>query len=160
MNQQCCNPFGGYHGFCKVFDVSERIVESAKKHGINITTSHKICKPCRKKIENPPASSASSSSHQPQRAASTEMGDVEMIDVDLDATIGPPSSSESKEETDLDDQFEPANIDAEKLKEATNNLLTLLGIGAIDYSKMRTQKFQIEVMKKLTNRLSKAWQKR
>lgn len=85
-----------------------------------------------------------------------EMAEVEVTDVDLDATIGPQSSSESKEDTDSDAQFDPANIDVKQLRKATNKLLTLLGVAEIDKSKMRGQAYQIDKMKKLTNRLASA----
>lgn len=95
--------------------------------------------------------SASSLSHQPDQPTPMELDAV-----DLDATIGPQTSSESKEETDSNEQFEPKNIDIAKLKEATNKMLTLLGIDAIDDTKIRGKKYQIDTMKKLTNRLTRS----
>lgn len=161
--EQCCNPFGGYHGFCAVFDVTEKLVKKAAERGKKISTSQKICKPCRnrlnKKIKTASTKSAGASartSSRQQEMKDVEMAEVEVTDVDLDATIGPQTSSDSKEDTDSDSQFDPANIDVKQLRKATNKLLTLLGIGEIDRSKMRGQVYQIDKMKKLTNRLASA----
>lgn len=156
----CCNPFGGRHQIGKVFPVTNAIIEHAKNRNIHIALGQFICNPCRNRLKKKIKTSTQSSGQQAVASSSNQPEWIEMeIEPDmaniLDATIGAETSSESKEETDSDDQFEPTNVDVEKLRNATNNLLALLGIGAIDKNKMRARNFQIDVMKKLTNRLTR-----
>lgn len=82
----------------KVYAVTEALIASANQRNINIELGQLICNPCRnrirKKVKNPTESVASSSSHQPDQPTAMELDTV-----DLDATIGPQTSSESNAET-------------------------------------------------------------
>lgn len=148
----CCDPFVTSHKIVKVFPVTEAVIEHAKKRNIKIKLGQFICGPCRNRLKKKVKLTQSSTG---QAGASSSSQPVQATPMEIDKTIGPETTSESEKEFDSDDQFDPANIDKIQLKDATNNLLKVLGIEAIDDDKNRRKNYQIEVIKKLTNRLTR-----
>lgn len=148
--RECCNPFKITHKYAKLVDVTENVGKNVIERGMNIELGEKICQQCRNRLSRKTKSavdqsSASTSSGQPEQDTPMEVGEID----ELSALIGPATSSESKESGDPDENFNPAIINISDLKKATDELLKILGVDAIDDKKIRGKKYQIEVMSRL-----------
>lgn len=165
--RKCCNPFKTNHSkFSKLHNVTEALINSAKERGVKIKLGEFLCDLCHKRVRRPvkkrdmsTSASASASSSQTIASASSNQPKQTMpMDIDsdeLDATIGPKTTSESSKESDSDENIELLNIDSDKVKKTLNELLPLLNMSGIDEAKLRGKKYQIEIMDKLTTRLSR-----
>lgn len=158
---KCCDPFKTNHSkFLKMYDVTEALINNAKNHGLKIKIGDFICALCRQRIKKPvrkqdesPSSSQRDSASQSSESSQPSQSE-QPIDMDVDEIIGPVSSSESTKDTDSDENLESLNIDVNKVKKAVNELLLTLHINAIDDMKLRGKKYQMEIVKKLTHRMT------
>ena len=163
---ECCNPFGVKHlDYYDVVAVSQKLVDRAKKHKINISTDQYICSKCSRKIYDlrsdftPPVvpvevTNQPSTSSEVSASLSSLNVRTTATPMQIDASIGPGSPEKSEKNSEESDDAEEM-IDTELLKKCTSELLRVLGLSGIDDSKLRGKKYQIETTQKLMNGLLK-----
>lgn len=154
--QECCNPFSDRHPpYCKLYNVTDTLIKKGVELGLKIKLSQHICNFCRIKIKNKLKKKNERKSSVAESVVSTLSDQHEQqTEMDLGEAIGPQTSSEN--ESDSDDYSGVEDADIEKLKEITNDLLAELKLPKIDDAKLRGKKYQSEMMKKITTRLSAA----
>lgn len=153
----------GHNDFYVTKPVTQILVNYAEKKKISLNTDQEICDKCYKKIYDlrgcyipDPVDESSQPSTSSQMAASLSSLHVKSstaMDVDLNVLLGPPSPEKKKssEESDFDENV----IDVLAVKKCLRDLVSLLGMGAIDEKKLPYEKYQQDLAHDLINRLSK-----
>lgn len=161
MDNKCCNPFGVPHkGIQKLTPVNKELVAKARNFNKRIKTTDVICPMCRQKIhteattaktpkkDEPPAKRPTNEPGNPQ-----EIMDVSTKDKSSEEKTSEETTSGEKSELSASNiVLDPANVS--QIKECTNNLLSVLGLGLIDEIRLPYKKYQSDLITALSKRLN------
>lgn len=161
MDEQCCNPFNSPHpAFPTVTPVNAELAAKARILNKRIRATDLNCQRCRRKIHNDVMiASTPENDEPPAKRTTTEAENLqEMMDV---ATEDKSSEEKKTEESSSGDKsglsesnivLDPDNFP--QIKECTNKLLAVLGLGLIDETKLPYKKYQNDLFTALSKRLN------
>lgn len=152
--RKCCDPFKTNHTkYSILYDVTDTLIKSAKERGVKIKLGQVICKQCRRRVKRSIKGEDETAVAQLVSSGSSQREEEMAMDIDLNETIGPLSSSDSQKDSGSEEIVELSNDDITKLKHTVNELLTIFSMDAIDEEQLRGRKYQVETLKKLITHL-------